>query len=323
MHPARRSSWTALWTCVLVSLGWSDPQLHDIDVSSTDPQGATVVHTRSFYLSVPPNAVPGQRYPVIFAFHGKGHSGTAMFGRWDTADFFDRFIFVFPNASPANGKAWLTTNAGNRNPDPYDIDFVRAIHAVLLNHPLVDTGRFYATGFSSGGGMTWELLIRPSTNQLFRGFAPVSSAMGFAKEDVARTHELYHSAHPKPLMYIHGTADDNWVKGLDAVGLPGWRHSDPHTSIRTWLDIYALNPDWLSEHVYADNPTVDDHTVAVGQSYADPVPSLGLAVASIFIVGGGHHYPRTDGSENKLQLCKDMHASVEIVRFWERYADLP
>ncbi len=147
--------------------------------------------------------------------------------------------------------------------------------------------------------------------------------MNRTKEDIALAAESYHSTRPKLLIHIHGTADDNWITGTEAQDLPGFRHADPHTAISTWLNMYGLEHSSPFEHVYPDSRTVRDYTVAVAQTFADPVPRLGLAAASIFIVGGGHSYPTGDGAESETTRCKDIHASREIVRFWERYADLP
>lgn len=154
-----------------------------------------------------------QQIPVIFAFHGAGQARDAMVnGKW--GDYFDRDIaFVIPlgEADPCdnpggNGRTqWLGVGAGpstsplDPNCDPAsqvidgfgepltywnaslsgsftDVLFVEELRAMILDRfPKLNPNKVYATGFSSGGGMTLSLLCYRAYP--FRGFSMVAKTL--------------------------------------------------------------------------------------------------------------------------------------------------
>jgi poly(3-hydroxybutyrate) depolymerase len=151
-----------------------------------------------------------QKVPVIFAFHGGGQTREAMIdGKW--GDKFDQdYAFVIPlgEADPCdnpsgNGELqWMhpslgpSTSPGNPhcdaasqvvdhlgNPVTYwnaslpgaftDVLFVEELRQMVLDRfPKLNPDKVYATGFSSGGGMT--LALACYRGQLFRGFSAVA-----------------------------------------------------------------------------------------------------------------------------------------------------
>lgn len=154
-----------------------------------------------------------QKIPLVFAFHGGGQTREAMIqGKW--GDFFDQEVaFVVPlgTADPCDnvagtGKAqWMqpgpgpSTSPANPSCDPAtqvvdslgvtktywnaslsgtftDVRFVEALRAmVLARFPKLNASKVYATGFSSGGGMTLTLACYRSS--LFRGFSVVAKML--------------------------------------------------------------------------------------------------------------------------------------------------
>ena len=172
---------------------------------------------RSFWVHIPDDydAVDGivQKIPLIFAFHGGGQDRTAMInGKW--ADYFDQNVaFVIPLGEPdpcaSNGvRQWMqptfgpNSTPGNINCDPAtqvvdsfgdtiaywaasipgtftDVLFVEELRAMILSRfPKLNSDKVYATGFSSGGGMTLSLLCYRSN--LFRGFSVVAKMLAGA-----------------------------------------------------------------------------------------------------------------------------------------------
>lgn len=153
-----------------------------------------------------------EKIPLIFAFHGGGQSREAMVaGKW--GDYFDQNIaFVIPLGKPdpcANNPLetqWMqpgfganTTPMMDLNCDPAtqvvdsfgdtvtywnaflpgtftDVLFVEQLRAMILSRfPKLNANKVYATGFSSGGGMTLSLLCYRSN--LFRGFSVVAKML--------------------------------------------------------------------------------------------------------------------------------------------------
>jgi poly(3-hydroxybutyrate) depolymerase len=154
-----------------------------------------------------------QKIPLVFAFHGGSQTREAMInGKW--ADYFDQEVaFVIPlgTADPCanpggNGiTQWMqpgpgeSTSPGNPSCDPAtqvvdaagitrtywnatlpgtftDVRFVETLRAMLLaRFPKLNASKVYATGFSSGGGMTLTLACYRSS--LFRGFSVVAKML--------------------------------------------------------------------------------------------------------------------------------------------------
>jgi len=154
-----------------------------------------------------------QKIPLVFAFHGGGQNRQDMVdGKW--GDYFDQEIaFVIPLGEPDpcdnplgnGGTQWLlpglgaSTSAGNPNCDAAsqvvdvfgapltywnaslsgaftDVLFVEALRTMVLSRfPKLNSEKVYATGFSSGGGMTLALACYRSAQ--FRGFSVVGRTL--------------------------------------------------------------------------------------------------------------------------------------------------
>jgi len=154
-----------------------------------------------------------QKIPLVFAFHGGSQTREAMIaGKW--GDFFDQEVaFVVPlgTADPCANPAgngitqWMqpgpggSTSPGNPSCDPAtqvvdalgntltywnaalpgtftDVRFVETLRTTLLaRFPKLNASKVYATGFSSGGGMTLTLACYRSS--LFRGFSVVAKGL--------------------------------------------------------------------------------------------------------------------------------------------------
>jgi poly(3-hydroxybutyrate) depolymerase len=154
----------------------------------------------------------GQLVPLVFAFHGGGQAPEAMIdGKWGDY-FDDEIAFVIPRGapdpcdnlmgggldqwlSPGPGKGRSPGNVscdpatatpfvdGNGDPIIYwnaslpgtftDVLFVEELRSMILaRFPNLNANKVYATGFSSGGGMTLALACYRSS--LFRGFSIVA-----------------------------------------------------------------------------------------------------------------------------------------------------
>ena len=130
--------------------------------------------TRRYILDVPEGARPQQPVPLLFDFHGFGHSGS---GVWNVSRFKEiaarePFITVYPDGSTVHllgrdGAGWdIFTTDDNR-----DLRFVSALLDQLERTYCIDLARVYATGFSNGGFLSYRLACTQANR--FAAIAPV------------------------------------------------------------------------------------------------------------------------------------------------------
>ncbi len=131
--------------------------------------------TRKYILDVPEQIQPGKPVPVLFDFHGFGHSAS---GVWNVSRFRDlapqeRFITVYPDGLPVTlmeqtDRGWeIFTTDGNR-----DVAFTRRLLDDLERTYCIDRARLFATGFSNGA--FFSALLACTMSDRFAAVAPVS-----------------------------------------------------------------------------------------------------------------------------------------------------
>ncbi len=159
---------------------------------------------RDFILDVPSGVGAGAPVPLLFDFHGFGHSGA---GVWKVSGFKqlaerDGFITVYPTGLPITlelrgqshtGPGWeMGASADNR-----DVAFTRSMLEAIEGEYCVDLDRIYSTGFSNGAFFSSLLGCRMSDR--FAAVAPVSG--GELRDGCEPTR-------PVPVMIHHGTRDE-------------------------------------------------------------------------------------------------------------------
>jgi len=133
--------------------------------------------TRRYILDVPEGARPQEPVPLLFDFHGFGHSGG---GVWNVSRFKDMatrepFITVYPDGSTVHllgrdGAGWdVFTTDDNR-----DLRFVSGLLDQLERTYCIDLARVYATGFSNGAFLSYRLACTQANR--FAAVAPVGGA---------------------------------------------------------------------------------------------------------------------------------------------------
>ena len=216
---------------------------------------------RLFWVHIPDDydAVDGinQKIPLIFAFHGGGQQREAMVnGKW--ADYFDQNVaFVIPlgESDPCasdQGTQWmqptfgLNTTPTDINCDPAtqvvdsfgdtitywkaslpgtftDVLFVEQLRSMILSRfPKLNADKVYATGFSSGGGMTLSLLCYRAN--LFRGFSVVAKLLAGAAPRGDYTWDGVDQTDPDSLVATCGKSqwDPDRATGLTTPRLWGY-----------------------------------------------------------------------------------------------------
>ena len=134
---------------------------------------------RSYILDVPPNVKPHAPVPLLFDFHGLGHSAA---GVWKVSGFRelarrDGFITVYPDGLPVTlrgggrsfeGKGWEIASVDHNR----DVEFTTRLLDRLEREYCIDRARVFSTGFSNGAFFS-NLLGCAQANR-FAAIAPVS-----------------------------------------------------------------------------------------------------------------------------------------------------
>jgi polyhydroxybutyrate depolymerase len=182
---------------------------------------------RDYILDVPDGVRPRAPVPLLFDFHGFGHSGA---GVWQVSEFRDlaaraAFITVYPEGLPVRltiqgeeleKPGWeMFAIDGNR-----DLAFVRALLDDLERRYCIDTDRVYATGFSNGA--FFSALLGCAMADRFAAVAPVSGGpLRVACTPARGVPILIQHGRQDPLIPIDAarTARDAWIKadGCDAA----------------------------------------------------------------------------------------------------------
>lgn len=149
--------------------------------------------------------------PLVLVFHGLADSA------WNFADivgFHDQWpeaTVVYPQGLPRADRGGSRGWHGFRdNDENNDLAFVDALLVRLKERYLVDPERIYATGFSNGGHMTFNLLMdRPCR---FAAFAPVGALAEY----------ISGAATPRPVLYLFGEGEpreyaDPWARTVVAL----------------------------------------------------------------------------------------------------------
>ena len=196
-----------------------------------EPEGgqgcaSVVVRPRGF------DAASGRKYPVIVdVYGGPGHQQVVasmrsyLLDQW-LADQGFIVVAIDGRGTPGRGRDWERAIAGHFGSVPLD-DQVEALKLLGARHPEMDLDRVGITGWSFGGYMSaLAVLRRPDVFKAAVAGAPVSEWMDYDTcyterylgvpgasrwPDAYREGSLltYAAGLSRPLLVIHGTADDN------------------------------------------------------------------------------------------------------------------
>ena len=133
---------------------------------------------RAYVLDVPASVQPKKPVPVLFDFHGFGHSAA---GVWNVSGFKplaarDGFITVYPDGLPVHllgrdAPGWeIFTTEKNR-----DLAFTARLLDDLERTYCIDRARVFSTGFSNGAYFSYLLACQMADR--FAAVAPVSGGL--------------------------------------------------------------------------------------------------------------------------------------------------
>lgn len=123
---------------------------------------------RAFYVVLPDNYDASHPYPVVFQFHPLGGSAEQGMNMYRVRPNFPDAIYVTPQGLSSGG------NAGFPNTSGSDEAMTRAIMADIEAKYCVDTSRYFSTGFSYGGSMSYTAACNMS--DVFRAVAAMAGA---------------------------------------------------------------------------------------------------------------------------------------------------
>jgi len=112
-----------------------------MDVSGTE---------REFYVVLPSDYSASRAYPVVFQFHPLGGNAEQGMNMYRIRANFPQGIYVTPNGLISG------SNRGFPNTNGQDEAMTRAIMADIEAKYCVDKARYFSTGFSYGGSMSYQ-----------------------------------------------------------------------------------------------------------------------------------------------------------------------
>lgn len=136
-------------------------------------------------------------YPAVWVFHGGKNSTMRSITPNFEAHFDDDVIFVFPNGQRKDRDtgAWFAASGD----DHRHVDVLREAYRRIAKEVRLDDDRQYATGFSSGAHMTWQLACE--ANDIWDGYAGVAHSLKASYQSDCNP--------PKnqPILVVAGTSD--------------------------------------------------------------------------------------------------------------------
>jgi predicted esterase len=125
---------------------------------------ACVAGGLDYFVDMPDNYDQNKPYPVVFQYHPLGGSGQQARTMYRVAPVFTDAIYVSPDGS----------NNGFPNSMGKDEDVTREIMATIEAGLCIDMARYFATGFSYGGSMSYTAMCNMSDK--FRAVAGMAGA---------------------------------------------------------------------------------------------------------------------------------------------------
>jgi len=175
------------------------------DWTITPPSTAPEVYggyPRGYTVYVPPSYDGTEAVPVVIALHGRTGSGAGLAYYLDmnpvAAE--HNFIMVYPDGIE---KQWNITHGFESAIDNGvdDTDFLIKLVDDLDVDLNIDQERVYVVGFSNGGFMTQRVACEAPDE--FAGFGVISATL------FPEVGGMCITAPPVPLVFVHGTLDDN------------------------------------------------------------------------------------------------------------------
>lgn len=256
--------------------------------------------TRQYRIHIPQGL--DANAPLVLALHGYSGNNNEMMNNYGWTELADQrgFVVAFPNGTRDqwNNRFWDVDYAFHQGFDIDDDGFLSSLAVHLQELHDLDPMRTFATGFSNGAEMCFQLACRePET---FVAFAPIIGMM---------LDTLFTNCNPtvlRPILSMNGTADDVTLYEGDMGNSGGW---GAYRSIPETMAFWETKLQLLQmERAFLPNADPDDGSSVRLDVYSSP---LHQRVLKYYLInGGGHDWPGVSGN-------RDISATVEAWNFFD------
>lgn len=261
--------------------------------------------TRYFRVYVPLSYNESKSQPLVFNFHGNTQTALSFEEKIKFRQIADTagFILITPDGVvdpgfPKSGQGWnVFSCCATQN----DVIFVSDLIDYSIKHLKVDTTRIYASGFSLGGFMVYELARK--LNNRIAAFASVSGSMELKRLDTNNP------SRPVPILEFHGTKDR--LCPYDGGNNEGMPFAATDTLLRFWVNNNQCNIEPITINLEDKNPS-DGSTV---QHIIFRDCKQNSTVELYKVIDGGHRWPGIEAPNSN----KDILAEQEIWNFFRKY----
>lgn len=235
---------------------------------------------RQYLMYLPAGYDGTSQFPVMLAYHGGGGNALWMLLMADMRSLADAhdFILVYPQGLPDDAGDPIWNSEGPFSNGVDELGYTAALIDSLAAEYEIDQSRVYATGYSNGANMVWELACLLSDR---------ITAVGAVAGSNWRWIDLMCSpTRPVPVLSIHGTLDfyNPYNGGFFSLGLI--------EASEYWVEVAGADatPEVvaLPDTVPGDGSTVEQYTWANGENC--------VSVEHYKVLGGGHDWPGTFGN---------------------------
>ncbi len=259
---------------------------------------------RLYYVHLPPQYTPRQRWPLVLMFHGFKETAedARTITRFDALADAEGFIVVYPQGFLHQWHYEPTL----RSQYVDDVAFMVALLERLAEEVSFDPQRVYAAGFSQGGFFAQRLACDLSDRIAALGV--VGSTMSPGQQATCQP------TRPVPVMFIHGDADPviPYVSPNEAIVL------GVAETVQHWLAFNRCDPTPTETGLL--DPAPQDGTRVRYERYTSCAD--GAEVALYTVEGGGHTWPGGPPPEDREggTVSQDIDASAVLWAFFARHA---
>ena len=262
--------------------------------------------TRQYRIHIPSEL--SESPALVIAMHGYSGNNNEMMNDYGWTELADErgFVIAFPNGTrdQSNTRFWDVDYSFHAGFDIDDDGFIRELALHLQQLHGTAPNKIYATGFSNGAEMSFQLACRES--ETINAFAPIVGMM---------MDTLFTDCNPavvRPILSLNGTADNITYWYGDMADNGGWGpyHSIPDT-MALWASIMNVNV--TDSYDFPDTNPNDGSTVH-RDIYSSPIHESELWFYTVN--GGGHDWPGSWGN-------MDIHSAIEVWNFFDGLSAAP
>jgi polyhydroxybutyrate depolymerase len=261
--------------------------------------------TRQYRIHIPENLQANA--PLVLALHGYCGGNNDMKNNFGWTELADEkgFVVAFPNGSrdQSNCRFWDVGYDFHQGLSDVDDDgFLSSLAVHLQDIHGLDPARTFATGFSNGAEMCFQLACNES--ETFVALAPIIGMM---------LDPLFTNCNPtivRSILSMNGTSDGVTLYEGDLQNTGGW---GPYHSIPATMALWSNKLETTDiDRTYLPNTDPGDGSTVRLDVYRSTQNQKQLKY--YLVIGGGHDYPGQSGN-------MDIDATQEVWDFFSTISD--